>query len=256
MDNAITSSFAFEGGVSNNLLVMGRTVIFMMKLRWQPKKNLYIFIDEGGDMVFSEKGTRYFTLTALTKTRPFTTHQTLTELKYDLWEKNIDFEYFHATEDTQATRNEVFNVISKNINQFTVDSVIVEKRKTQPSLQKSSNFYKKIFEILLNYVLERHKGKFQNVYVITDTIPINKHRKNIEKAIKGFFKPWQNINKATTYKIFHYSSKSDINLQITDYFNWAIFRKWERCDHRSYDLIKRAIFSEFDVFEIGEEFFY
>lgn len=87
MDNAITSSFAFEGGVSNNLLVMGRTVIFMMKLRWQPKKNLYIFIDEGGDMVFSEKGTRYFTLTALTKTRPFTTHQTLTELKYDLWEK-------------------------------------------------------------------------------------------------------------------------------------------------------------------------
>ena len=95
---------------------------------------LYIFIDEGGDLEFSEKGTKIFTLTALSKIRPFVIYEPLINLKYDLWQKGIEFEYFHATEDTQQTRDQVFNLISNNLSRFTIDSVIVEKRKTNPSL--------------------------------------------------------------------------------------------------------------------------
>jgi len=216
---------------------------------------LYIFIDEGGNLEFSDKGTQYFTLTALSKIRPFIIYEPLVNLKYDLWEKSIDFEYFHATEDTQTTRDEVFKLISNNLSRFTIDTIIVEKRKTNPSIQVHHLFYKKIFEILLKYVLERYRDKYSNIFIITDTIPIKKKRSEIQKAIKLFITSFTK-DMDTKYTIHHYSSKSDINLQIVDYFNWAIFRKWERTDNRSYKIIRDAIFSEFDVFETGDKYIY
>jgi len=123
-------------------------------------KILYIFVDESGDMNFSKNGTKYFTLTALSKIRPFVIYEPLVNLKYDLWEKGIEFEYFHASEDTYITRREVFELISKNLSKFTADCVVVEKSKTNPSLQTPAQFYKKIFEILFNYILNNIKGNF------------------------------------------------------------------------------------------------
>lgn len=218
-------------------------------------KVLYIFVDEGGNMDFSENGTKYFTLTALSKIRPFVIYEPLVNLKYDLWEKDIEFEYFHATEDTYVTRSEVFNLVSKNLSKFVIDSIVVEKRKTHPTLQDHTKFYKKIFELLFDFVLNRYKDKFNQVFIITDVIPLKKKRKEVEKAVKIYINKWSERNKIP-YKLFHYSSKSDVNLQLADYFNWAVFRKWERNDLQNYDLIKDAVYSEFDVFRVGETKYY
>lgn len=218
-------------------------------------KILYIFIDEGGNLNFSSSGSRYFTLTALSKIRPFSIYEPLVNLKYDLWEKGIDFEYFHATEDTQHTRDEVFKLISTNLSKFTVDSLIVEKRKTHPSLQDHGRFYQKIFEILLNYVLTRYTTRFRHIFIVTDSIPLKRKKAELQKAIKKYVSDWAQTS-GGSYKIYHYASKSDINLQIVDYFNWAIFRKWERQDGRSYVIIKDTVFSEFDLFAEGKNFYY
>lgn len=212
---------------------------------------LYIFVDEAGNLDFTCKGTHYFILTAMSKNRPFLVTEQLINLKYNLWEKDIDFEYFHATEDTQLTRGEVFKILSKQHKKFTIDSIVVEKQKTHPSLHLGARFYQKIFKILLSYILNRNKENYKKIIIITDNIPIKKNRRNIEKAIKQFISSW-----SIEYKILHYSSKSDINLQIVDYFNWAIFRKWERDDLRSYNLIRNVIKSEFDVFRAGQKYFY
>ena len=179
----------------------------------------------------------------------------MVNLKYDLWEKGIDFEYFHATEDTQHTRNQVFEIISANLANFVVDSVIVEKCKTHPTLQEHQKFYQKTFEFLLDYILKRYKEQFQSIFILTDVIPVKKRRADVAKAIKRYISGWASANNGT-YTIQHYSSKSDINLQIVDYFNWAIFRKWERDDERSYDIIKEAVKSKFDVFKRGRINYY
>jgi hypothetical protein len=216
---------------------------------------LYIFIDESGNMDFSSSGTKYFTITSLAKIRPFAVYIPLTNLKYDLWEKGFEFEYFHASEDSQITRNEVFNVISSNLSQFQIDSVIVEKKKTHPTLQNHGKFYQKVFEFLLDYTLKRLKGSYSQIIIVTDEIPIKKHKKEIQKAIKSYISYWSHKEKIP-YKIYHYSSKSDLNLQIVDYINWAIFRKWEREDNSKYELIKNTIVSEFDVFKVGKTNYY
>lgn len=216
---------------------------------------LYIFIDESGNMDFSDSGTKYFTLTALSKIRPFVLSEPLFNLKYDLWEKGLEFEYFHASEDKIDTRTAVFNAIGENISKFQVDSVIVEKRKTHPTLQEHAKFYKKIFEFLLDYTLKRFSGLYSQVIIITDEIPIKKHRKEIQKAIKSYISHWSE-KENIPYKIYHYSSKSDMNLQIVDYLNWAIFRKWERNDKSNYEIIMNSVVSEFDVFKVGGMLYY
>lgn len=228
----------------------------MIILKMNDKKTLYIFLDEGGDLNFSLSGSSFFTMTALSIVRPFLAYEPLVNLKYDQWEKGFHFEYFHATEDKQQTRDEVFKVLEHHIDRFMIDSIIVEKRKTSLHLQHDHGyFYRRIFEILLRYVLERYEDQFCQIFLISDTIPIKRKRKEIEKSIKltiAHFLRGKNIE----YGIFHYASKSDINLQIVDYFNWAIFRKWARSDDRSYQIIKNAIYSEFDVFKFGEKFYY
>ena len=90
---------------------------------------LYIFLDEAGNLDFSKNGTKYFVLGGITKERPFHAYKELTELKYDLVERGMNLEYFHAAEDNQATRNQVFDIIEKNLTDVAMDAIIVEKPK-------------------------------------------------------------------------------------------------------------------------------
>jgi len=68
---------------------------------------LYIFLDESGNLDFSENGTRYFSLTSIAIELPFSLFSELIDLKYNLVEKGLDLEYFHASEDAQETRDHV-----------------------------------------------------------------------------------------------------------------------------------------------------
>jgi len=53
---------------------------------------IYIFLDEGGNFDFSDKGTKFFTLTSVLKRRPFNMYGQLTELRFDLIESGLDIE--------------------------------------------------------------------------------------------------------------------------------------------------------------------
>lgn len=49
---------------------------------------------------------------------------------------------------------------------------------------------------------------------------------------------------------------TDPCLQLVDYYCWAIYRKWEKRDMRSYELIKEKIGSEFELFARGSKTYY
>jgi len=219
------------------------------------KHALYIFLDEGGDFNFSQTGTRYFTITSIAKVRPFHVSRALHSLKYDLMEDGHDIETFHASEDKQKTRDRVFEIIKNNLETPVIDCLIVEKRKTGPALQDPSKFYPRMMGYLLKYVLERaDMDRVSEVIIVTDSIPLKRKRKAIEKAIKMTLRA--ELPRETPFRVLHHASKSSFGLQIADYCNWAIYRKWQRGDTRSYDLIKRGIRSEFDIFKNGEIFYY
>jgi hypothetical protein len=223
-----------------------------------PYNCLYIFLDEGGNFDFSPSGTKTFTITAVSMIRPFTFYESFTSLKYDLIEEDLDLEYFHATEDRQIIRDKVFEIIIQHLPNLRIDTVIVDKRKTAPFLREIDKFYPKMLGYLLRYLCtQENLAKYSSVIVIvtTDAIPVNKKRKAVEKAVKTvlaeIMRPLGKV-----YRILHHGSKSAYALQVADYCNWAIYRKWERADCRSYELIKSRVKSEFDIFEAGSTLYY
>ena len=221
----------------------------------QQAQYLYIFLDEGGNFDFSPSGTKYFTLTSITKTRPFQIAPILDALKYDLIETGLNIEYFHASEDRQAVRDKVFASIQQFMNSMRIDSLIVEKRKTGTALREDTQFYPRMIGYILEYILKSKTAQnCDEVIVITDNIPIKKKRDAVEKAIKTILK--QKLPKTSKYRVLHHASKSTFGLQVADYCNWAIFRKWEKGDTRSYDLIKSRVLSEYDIFQKGSKLYY
>lgn len=216
---------------------------------------LYVFLDEGGDLNFSKSGTCYFTLTAISKERPFTIEPKLLDLKHDLIEFGLNIEYFHASEDRQAVRDRVFRVIQEQPDHVRADTIVVEKPKTGPSLQVPEYFYPRMLGYLLKYIFEgSHIDRFDELIVITDSLPVKAKRRAFEKGIKKTLA--QMLPKHIKYRLLHHASKSSIGLQIADYFNWAVFRKWEGDDTRSHDLIKTMIHSEFEIFRSGTKRYY
>lgn len=215
---------------------------------------IYVFLDEGGDLNFSPSGSKYFTFTTITTKRPFQLYPPLSELRFDWIEKGIDLEYFHATEDRQVVRDSVFAEIQKQLGNFRIDSIIVEKRKTGPALWNVEKFYPMMMGYLVRFLHDwGGLSGITEVVVMTDTLPGNK-RKAIEKAVKT--KLAAMLPASVHYRLLHISSKAAIYLQVADYCNWAIYRKWEAGDRRSYDLISSAVKSEFDIFRTGSTHFY
>ncbi|WP_221031575.1 DUF3800 domain-containing protein [Actomonas aquatica] len=220
-----------------------------------PTRHLYIFLDEAGNLDFSPKGTKYFQLAALTKERPFHAYKELTELKYDLVELGTNLEYFHASENAQPVRNRVFDIIRRNLEGVRIDVLVVEKRKTGPALQPVERFYPQMLGYLLRYILEQHDlQRFREVIVITDALPLKKKKAAIEKAIRQTLAKMLPAN--ARYRVLHHESKSNLDLQIADYCNWALFRKWKDGDLRSYNVIAPAVRSEFDIFRTGTTLYY
>ena len=216
---------------------------------------LYPFLDEGGNLDFSKNGTKYFVLSSLAKERPFYAGKELIELKYDLVELGTNLEYFHAAEDRQAVRNAVFAIIAKYLEGVRVDSLIVEKRKTGPALQPVEYFYPRMLGYLLRYVLGKISlSDFQEVIVFTDRVPVNKHREAVEKAVKVTLA--EALPAGTRFRVYHHDSKSNLDLQIADYCNWAIYRKWNSGDDRSYNVIGPVVRSEFEIFKTDSQFYY
>ena len=209
---------------------------------------LYVFLDEGGNLDFSSKGTRFFTLSAVTQRRPFLMDSRLYELRLDLLESGLDLQRFHAAEDRQVVRNRVFQIIQSEIASLRLDTIVVEKAKTNSTLQPVEYFYPRLLGHVLRQILAAVPSSgYDEVLVITDSLPVNSKRKAIEKGIKLTLANM--LPSEVKYRVLHHPSYSSMGLQVADYCNWAVFRKWESADPRSYALIQPALQTEFEIHE-------
>ena len=222
---------------------------------WAHDQVLYLSLDEAGDFNFSPTGTKHFVLTCVTCQRPFRAHAALREIRYDFLEKGLDLEYFHASEDKQSVRDAVFEAIAACIGDYSVYSVIMRKNMTNPVLRDPARLYPRAFEWLVRYALRRCvQPPIQRLIIVTDRLPMKKKRRAVEKPIRTMVA--SHLPSDVSYALHHHESRSDLNLQIADYLNWAIYRKLEHHDGRSYNLIRDAIRGEGDLFAHGDQRYY
>ena len=210
----------------------------------------YIFLDEAGNLDFSANGTRYFVLTSISMRRPFPVYEALTDYKHDCLEYGLDMEYFHCVADNNHVRKGVFDLIAAHLGgmrHMSIDSLVVEKRKTGPALREDMRFYPEMLGHLLKFVLPKElDAGAEEVIVITDKLPVNRKRQAVEKGTRLALA--EMLPQGMRYRILHHASRSHYGLQVADYCCWAVFRKWNRNKTHYYDLIKQAVRSEFDIF--------
>ncbi len=218
-------------------------------------ERVYVFLDESGNLDFSPSGTRYFVLTSVSMKRPFQMNDALDGYKYDCIEYGLEQEHFHCANDNTHVRNRVFGLIQHRLDGMEIDSLRVEKAKTSPALTVESRFYPEMLGYLLKYVLARPShAQSQEIIIITDTIPLQKRRRAIEKVIKSTLANM--LPKGSRYRILHHDSRSHCGLQVADYCCWAVFRKHEKGDSAYFDLIGPAVRSDFDIFRTGTTYYY
>ena len=221
---------------------------------------LYLFIDESGNFDFSPNGTKFFVLTVMSATTPFEIGSPLLRLRYDLLPNYAcgprmeEHGYFHASEDIQQVRNNVFSLLSQLNHPLRVDSVIAQKNKTNPTFHKQPlEFYKIIAEALLKYAFNRAIWHdYDHVVVVFSSLFDRKKRGILKQAFKYLIKQHAKVS----FALYFHDSKFDICNQAADYFGWAIYRKWDSNDTRSYALVQHLIKSEFHIFEKGGKEFY
>lgn len=210
----------------------------------------YIFLDEAGNFDFSVNGTRYFVLTGVSMSRPFSGFETMDAYKYDCIEDGADVEYFHCYNDRKAVRNAVFDLIAANFTGMRIDFLVIEKSKITLPMQADTHFYPAMLGHLLNRIvpIELNSGNTEEVIVITDTIPLNRRRRAVEKAVRTTLSGMLPHGK---YRVLHHQSRSHYGLQIADYCCWAAFRRWQRGESAWYDRIKPAVRNEFRIVGTG-----
>jgi hypothetical protein len=140
----------------------------------------YVFSDEAGNFDFSRNSgaSRYFILGTVTAD-DCRIGDELLQLRRDLGWRGVHLDkVFHATEDPQHVRDEVFVVAS-----------------SLGTKKKRGTFHEAVDDVVAQ------------------------------------------VSPCASHRVAFWPAASDPCLQVVDYCVWAIQRKWERDDRRSYDLI-------------------
>ena len=216
---------------------------------------LHVHLDESGNFTFKTTGSRYYVFTAAWTYEPAALAGDLTALRFGLLKQGHDLNRFHASADKQVNRDAVVHALARH-GGWHFAAVVIEKAKVYPDLRAPHRFYPQFASSVLKYVFRRHVAPGTGTaLVFTDTLPVHERREAVEKAIKSACR--QVLPKATRFEAYHHPSASNPWLQVADYCSWAIFRKWEHGDPRTYDLLgHRLAEPELDALKHGKALHY
>jgi hypothetical protein len=146
----------------------------------------------------------------------------------------------------------VFDVLSQA--DFRLDATILDKRKTQSHLRNDPvYFYQEAWYLHFKWIAPKVVMPADELLVVASSLQINKKKNAAAYAVRDVVS--QCSPTARSHTSF-WPASNDPCLQAADYATWAIHRKYETGDTRSYDLVKGKIRSEFQPFLVGQKVFY
>lgn len=204
---------------------------------------LHIHLDESGDWKFVPKASKYLILAAAWTYDPRPLAHSLTALRYKLVRDGLNIDSFHASPDKQSTRNQVVSTLVSH-DAWRFAAVVMEKRKVNPVLRDPHKFYPTFASVLLKFILRGQGRSASRAIVYADTIPMDSHAKKegVVKAMKQTCA--DELLPTCTHHVYSHRSESNPWLQVADYCCWALRKKWEVGDTRTYEAIKARLAKE------------
>jgi len=219
--------------------------------------NWYIFIDESWEKHHSSKSSKYFMLHGLVVNNlDYQVIWDLIKLRLDIHSNEKDKpNKFHASEDMQIVRDNVFDIIKKlddKKDNFAF-SVILEKSKWFNWKNAFDKHHQNACKWLLWWALHdlTWRDEDNELIICFDSMPWsdNKSKSMMIKWMKLAIADYlEKKNFKWKFTVFHQESAQNPYLQIIDYIWWAIYRKYEKEDDRSYDIISKYIINIFKPF--------
>lgn len=209
---------------------------------------LYCYLDESGDFDFGESGSKYYFQSALVTDTPFPLLEGMQKTKYQLYADHLPLskshgnnDYFHATEDAPYTRARTYEEIERHCNEFAIYTICVKKSRTPLDKRDPKTFYQMVFKNLIGKVIdaERVADRYGSILVLTDRIPVQKHRRAIIGSLKKSLS-FALEETGVSYTVADMDSKSDFGLQAADYCTWAMHRLWTHGDSNYYMRLRPA----------------
>lgn len=215
---------------------------------------LYLFADEAGCFTFNrnQNVSRYFILCTVTTTN-MNVGDALYRLRHKLvWEGKEIGDFFHCTVQTQEIRDRVFDCILEH--DFHIQATICEKAKAQPQVRTDkARFYKYPWFYHFTHGIAPHVPKQAELLVTTASLGTRKERLTFTSSLSDVMN--QTVRDAKWAVDFR-PSQTDPCLQVADYCAWAIQRKWERDDRRTYDRLQDRVTYEYDLWRRGTTLYY
>lgn len=215
----------------------------------------YVFADEAGDFVFNRhaRSSRYFILCTVTLDCCDIGHHVLDLRRQLAWEGLPVGGFFHACEDKQVVRDRMFQLLADA--DLSVEATLLEKSKAQPQTRTSSaRFYQYAWFYHFLGIRNRVARGADELFITAASVMQKKKQKAFSMAVSDVAD--QYYGDRIKWVANHPPSASDPCLQVADYCTWALQRKWERNDTRSYDLIKPKIRHEYDSWAHGAKHYY
>ncbi|MEE2565602.1 DUF3800 domain-containing protein [Hyphobacterium marinum] len=216
--------------------------------------NKYVFADESGCLAFKREGnaSKYF-ICATATMDSCDIAKALLDLRRGLaWDGAELGDFFHASTDRQLVRDAVFSELLRH--DFTIQATIMEKSKAQPQVRASdARFYQYGWLYHFRHGVTPQLTHASEPLITTASIGTKKQRAAFESAVNDVLR--QTV-KCARWDTDFCPAHADPCLQVADYAAWAIQRKYERDDTRSYDLIRDRITYEYDLWHRGSVHYY
>jgi hypothetical protein len=204
---------------------------------------MHIFLDESGDLGFSQKSSNWFLFTLLVVENPRKIEKVIKKVRKTLNKKyKKNFSELHAYHCDDVVRTRVLKYLSE-LDDIYVVTTILNKKRVYVDLQNQKN---PLYNFTANIVLDRLINK--NIIKDGDNISLVVDKKDTKKNLKENFISY--ITKAMkerrngNFEMTLSASYNEKGLQAVDFISWAIFRKYEKGDFEFYEIIKDKIIDE------------
>ena len=180
----------------------------------------------------------------------------LANLRRELAWEGLQLDEFHATVDKQVVRDRVYEVICDYDLQF--HATIFDKRKAYPyTYADPLYFYKLAWYMHFREVAPMIADEKDELLVVASSLQIKRKQKTTKAGIHRAVT--EVVNQVSPTVICHCAfspAKTDPCLQIADYMTWAVQRRFELDDPRSWELIKDQAKLVYQPFIYGSKYFY
>jgi len=220
---------------------------------------VHVFGDEAGDLVFKPPAppgvSRHFIIGTVAMD-DCSIAEDLTALRREFAWNGLQLDEFHATVDKQRVRDRVFDIIAGHDLRF--DATIFEKRKAYPyTYSDPLYFYKLAWYAHFKHVAPEIADAKDELLVVASSLQIKRKQTTTKAAIhKAVTEVVNQVSPTVTCHCAFSPAKTDPCLQVADYLTWAVQRKYEGGDNRSYELVKHLIKSDYDYFRFGTKTFF